>query len=234
MLILSIMITTPVFAEKLNLTYPKVKNNIKSSQILSTGFASFRNGVKIPVFTIKNISDTDLSGNPSINCLKEKCYFPMEIEPNIAKNMKIYIYSYDQWILVPKEWNNIEAIIGGNGNTVFSMSSPDQKSVLSMYDIPACFGCAITSASAYFPTASKYKAFYIKYDSSNVPLNIVRPNDHTVYYEYQLPGKYKINGIARFYPESDNPFTSLKVGLPENQKKVARAMLNFYALTHRN
>jgi hypothetical protein len=173
---------------------------------------------------------------PTENCNSSKCYFAMDLPPNIASQMRVYnIAETNQWILAPAAWQRMQGYIGVNGNTVLTIASSDQKSNLSLYSVPACVGCALDAASPFFPEAAKenQKEYGAKFSGVSTPLHIVRANKKTVYYQYQLKGQYQTNGIAKFRLNEDNPYDDMSVDIPTDKIEYARIMLNFFALTHK-
>lgn len=234
-----------VHAEQYKFVLPKVSISTTEQKqvhpIESIGEAVFRNGVKVPAFAMSVPLGTDDEDGqyhaPTANCHKVKCVFDMKLDAKLAAGMKVYnISQSNEWLLVPASWTRWQGAIGVNGNTALVMSNPTGKSNLSLYTVPACYGCALDAASIYFPAAAleNKKAFNNSYSSTNVPLQLVQKNTNTVFFQYQLPQQYKTDGIAKYNPGTDDLYQSLKVSMAPEEVAQVRAMLNFFLLIHKN
>lgn len=232
------------YAKPYNFSPPAINISMAEQKaqhpITAIGQAVFRNGVKIPAYSISVPMGTDEDDSPHLpteNCSITKCFFNMDVDPKLAEQFTVYhIADTTEWILAPRSFTRIKAAIGANGNTAVLMTTADQKSNLSLYVVPACVGCALDAASIFFPEAAKEnkKQFDQVYSGTNVPLKIVRPNKHTAYYQYQLAAQYVTDGVAKFNMEGDTAFQQLSMSLSPPQKPLARLMLNFFSLTHPN
>lgn len=236
--LLNLFFTTVSFAKIYKFSADTVSISNKQQQQLhpvsQVGYASFKNNVKVPVFTI-GVPDTIEDGirYNDTHC-KTGCYFNMSLNPQLASQVKVFNLIGNGFILVPRQWNRFEAQLGVNGNAVFKIQSNDGKSTLMTYDVPACVGCGVDSASIYFPEANQRnkKVFQTFYTGNNANLKTVRANKETVYFQYQLPNHFQTNGVAKYRPNEDELFNMLRITLPKEQKELARQILNFYSLTH--
>ncbi|TCM67060.1 uncharacterized protein DUF4850 [Acinetobacter calcoaceticus] len=236
------LLASSSYATKYQLSTPQVTLSAAEQKathpMTAIGQAVFRNGVKIPAISVSvptGVDEDDSPHSPSQNCQISQCFFDMKLDPQLASQFKAYhIADTDEWILAPATFTRFQGAIGVNGNTAIVMSSPDRKSNLSLYVVPACVGCALDAASIYFPQAARENkaTFGTEYSGSNVPLKLVRPNKETVYFQYQLPQQYSTDGVAKFSDEADIYFQELNVTLAPHQKALASAMLNFFSLTH--
>ena len=231
------LISQPTSAAMYRFSADQVKISAKQQlhihPIQANGFALLQNAVKVPIYKVG--APNGLDGSISIadrNC-KSGCRFNFKLSSDIATQFKIYQFPFDNFVLVPKSWNRVEVQSGANGNTVINMQSPDGKSTLNIQEIPACYGCSIAAASIYFPEANRMNGQNKQYyTSNNANLKTVRANAQTVYFQYQLPQHYKTDGVAKYRPQGDDLFNSIRVSLPDKDKKSASAILNFYSQLH--
>lgn len=203
------------------------------------GYAVFPHGVKVPAYAISVPTGVDETEDeyhaPDVDCGQMQCTFDMQLKPELATQLRAYhITGTNEWVLAPTSWTRWQGAIGANGNTVLVMSDASGKSNLSLYTVPACYGCGLDAASIYFADAArKNKLEYdSSYSSTNVPLHKVQKNPSTVLFQYQLPQQYKTDGVAKYHANSDDIFQSLKVSIAEKDIALARAMLNFFLITH--
>lgn len=243
--ILLALCSVTAHAEQYQLMAAKVSISVAEQKqihpVESIGEAVFRDGIKVPAFAMSVPHGTDDEDGeyhaPTANCHKVKCYFDMKLDAKLAAGMNVYnISQTDEWILVPTSWTRWQAGIGVNGNTALVMSNSTGKSYLSLYAVPACYGCALDAASIYFPAAAQEnkKVFDSSYSSTNVPLQLIQKNPNTVFLQYQLPHQYKTHGVAKYNPGTDDLYQSLKVTMAAEEAAQARAMLNFFLLIHKN
>lgn len=234
-----------VHAEQYKFTAPQISISLNEQKqihpVESIGEAVFQEGMRVPAYAISVPTGVDEEDDqyhaPTADCRKVKCYFDMKIDSKLAAEMRVYnITETNEWILAPASWTRWQAGIGANGTIAFTMADATGKSSLSFYASPVCYGCALGAASIYFPTAAKEfkKEFETDYNSTNVPLQRVQKNANTVLFQYQLPQQYKTNGVAKYNPNTDDLFQSLKVTVPPKDEILARTMLNFFLFTHKN
>lgn len=243
---LSIMLSSiTAYAEQYRFGVPRVSISATEQKrvhpVEAIGDAVFRGGVKVPAYAISvptGIDDDEGQYHaPTVNCHKSKCHFDMQLDPKLAAQMRVYnITETNEWVLAPATWTRWQGAIGANGNTVLVMSDASGKSNLSLYVVPACYGCGLDAASIYFADAArKNKIEYDNsYSSTNVPLHKVQKNPSTVLFQYQLPQQYKTDGVAKYHTDSDDIFQSLSVSIAPENIALARAMLNFFLITHPN
>ena len=216
-----------------------VNEQRKTYPITAIGAAIFKNGVQVPAYSISvpmGMDETDAPHRPTASCNKSKCYFAMDLPKKLAASMRVYnIAETEEWILAPAEWTRLEGAIGVNGNTVLALASTDQKSNLSLYAVPACVGCGLDAATPFFPEAARqnHQLYGTKFSGTTPPVHIVRANQQTVYYQYQLKGQYQTNGVAKFRPNEDDIYDRKSVTIASDKREYARIMLNFFSLTHK-
>ena len=203
-------------------------------QLHPAGFAEFKHNVRVPVFNVSVLNPVK-SGLlfPKQDC-KKGCQFKMTLDPSIAKQMKIYHIGANGFYLVPEAWQSIEANMGVNGDLSLIMQSDDGNANLMVYQSAACISCALSHAAILFPAAARdYAAEYdIEYSGNNANLNIIYPEASTAYFDYQIAGRDKTHGVARYQHHPDRLYDSMRVTLPAADKAMARAMLNFFLLQH--
>lgn len=235
--------STASFAEKYTFSPVRIDISVneqrKMHPITAIGTAIFKNGVQVPAYSISvpmGMDETDAPHRPTASCNKSKCYFAMDLPKKLAASMRVYnIAETEEWILAPAEWTRLKGAIGVNGNTVLALASADQKSNLSLYAVPACVGCGLDAATPFFPEAARqnHQLYGTKFSGTTPPVHIVRANQQTVYYQYQLKGQYQTNGVAKFRPNEDNIYDGLSVTVTSDKMEYARIMLNFFSLTHK-
>lgn len=200
---------------------------------VSLGQAQFPAGIRIPVYgiTIQNPVEDGLL-NTFTPCRAKACVFNLKINPATAQQLALYQVAGIGWFLAPRHWKTIEASMGPSGIAALTMFSPDGKQYLTLSDTSACVGCALNQASLFFKEAQQQakQNEFVAYSRANITLKKVPLNRHTVLYSYQLPQRYRSDGVAKFSGMQADivNFRQMTVTLNSANQPLAKAMLNFY------
>ena len=129
--------------------------------------------------------------------------------------------------------------MGPSGIAYAVLASRKKDEAITIYNSSACAGCAMHSASLYFPNIKKLSLDneFGAIEDKNHLLNIIKANKNKVYFSYQIPNyPNKTHGIAYYADESDGNdvtnFQEIKVTLKPEHQTWARDILNFYQATH--
>ncbi|NUF61641.1 DUF4850 domain-containing protein [Acinetobacter bereziniae] len=168
-----------------------------------------------------------------------KCQFNYQLSTTQAKNFKIILLPGIGPVLIPKTWQVISTDLGPSGVAYAVLASPQKDEAITIYNSSACVGCAMHSASLYFPNVRKLSLAneFGAIEDKNHLLKIVRVNKNKVYFSYQIPNhNAHTHGIAYYVDESDGSditnFQEIKVTLKPQHQTWARDILNFYQSTH--
>ncbi|HDR1219367.1 TPA: DUF4850 domain-containing protein [Pasteurella multocida] len=153
--------------------------------------------------------------------------FSTKLNAEILEQFDLYAVPFEQMILVPKNWQLLNGSVGVNGSISYVFTPKIGKGYLSYYHAGACVGCAMISASAFFPEAQKdaKEHDFAAYTATVPPLSQVRLKPHLMAYQVNK-GKDKLDGVAYYNLENDGPFWKAEVFLPESQQKLATPLLN--------
>lgn len=230
-------------------TFPVLKNNKASPQQhhlekLPATTLSHHVAVDTYIAVIPNpFNDTGFYQDDSV-CKRNssqavKCQFNYKLSTLEAKNFKIILLPGIGPVLVPISWQVISTDLGPSGVAYAVLASPQKDEAITIYNSSACVGCAMHSASLYFPNVRKLSLAneFGAIDDRNHLLKIVRVNKNKVYFSYQIPDHAAhTHGIAYYVDESDGSditnFQEIKVMLKPQHQTWARDMLNFYQSTH--
>lgn len=81
--------------------------------------------------------------------------FSTKLNAEILEQFDLYAVPFEKMILVPKNWQLLNGGVGVNGSISYVFTPKTGKGYLSYYHAGACVGCAMISASAFFPEAQK-------------------------------------------------------------------------------
>ncbi|WP_288384071.1 DUF4850 domain-containing protein, partial [uncultured Acinetobacter sp.] len=179
------------------------------------------------------VNDGLLKGFKS--CTAKSCHFDFKLGANLAKQLKLVGLPEIGTVLVPKDWQDIQADAGANGTGYALIMSPDQKQAIQLYDSSVCVGCGMPYASLYFPNLLKesIENEFGGYKDSQKLLNVVHPSKHSAFFSYQIPKlNNKTHGVAKYRDDGDFNFREIKVTLDKSQQHLVGPILNFYQFTH--
>ncbi|WP_151791263.1 DUF4850 domain-containing protein [Acinetobacter soli] len=221
-------------------SFPQFSNTAKQrqamNQIYALGEVSFSNDVRVPFYgvTASNpVNDGLLKGFKS--CTAKSCHFDFKLGANLAKQLKLVGLPEIGAVLVPKDWQDIEANAGANGTGSALLMSKNQKQAIQLYDSSVCVGCGMPYASLYFPELLKesIENEFGGYKDSQKLLNVVHPSKRSAFFSYQIPKlNNKTHGVAKYRDDGDFNFREIKVTLDKSQQHLVGSILNFYQFTH--
>ena len=155
------------------------------------------------------------------------------VKVQFAARLAAYYTGYwgrEGWLLAPATWRLMRAQAGMNGSAVFVFAPPrGETGFLSFQSTGACVGCAAMEASLYFPDirAQVEEEYGMAYTSSEPPLDsIVDIRPHTRAWRVVLGGR-NIDGITFYNGDSDDPFFTWSVSLPDQDGDLATPVLNW-------
>ncbi|MFP0389849.1 DUF4850 domain-containing protein, partial [Acinetobacter nosocomialis] len=138
-------------------------------------------------------------------------------------------------VLVPRNWQDVQANAGANGTGFALAMSPDQKQAIELYDSSFCVGCGLPNATLYFPELLK-ESVENEYGGLKDPknlINIVHPSKKVAFFSYQIPQvNNKTHGIAKYDDEDTFNYKEIQVTLDKSQQSLVGPILNFYNATH--
>lgn len=221
-------------------SFPQFSNTAKQrqtmNQIYALGEVSFSNDVRVPFYGVtapNPVNDGLLKGFKS--CTAKSCHFDFKLGANLAKQLKLVGLPEIGAVLVPKDWQDIEANAGANGTGSALLMSKNQKQAIELYDSSVCVGCGMPYASLYFPNLLKesIENEFGGYKDSQKLLNVVHPSKHSAFFSYQIPKlNNKTHGVAKYRDDGDFNFREIKVTLDKSQQHLVGPILNFYQFTH--
>ena len=88
-------------------------------------------------------------------CTPKSCSFNFKLDAQHAKQLKLLALPEVGVVLVPRNWQDIQANAGANGTGFALIMSPDQKQAIKLYDSSFCVGCGLPNATLYFPELLK-------------------------------------------------------------------------------
>lgn len=221
-------------------TLPQFSSTAKQrkadNQIYALGEASFAHDVRIPFYgvTALNPADDGLLKDFK-SCSAQSCHFNFKLDASHAKQLKLFAIPEIGLVLVPKNWQDIDAHAGANGTGSALILSPDQKQAIQLYDSSLCVGCGMPYATLYFPALLKrsIENEFGGYKDSQKLLNVVYPSRQVAFFSYQIPKlAYKTHGVAKYLDDGDFNFRQIKVTLNQSQQHLAATILNFYHFSH--
>lgn len=221
-------------------SFPQFSNTAKQrqamNQIYTLGEVSFSNDVRVPFYGVtapNPVNDGLLKGFKW--CTAKSCHFDFKLGANLAKQLKLVGLPEIGAVLVPKDWQDIEANAGANGTGSALLMSKNQKQAIELYDSSVCVGCGMPYASLYFPELLKesIENEFGGYKDSQKLLNVVHPSKYSAFFSYQIPKlNNKTHGVAKYRDDGDFNFREIKVTLDKSQQHLVGPILNFYQFTH--
>lgn len=221
-------------------TFPQFSNSAKErkteNQIYPLGEASFSNGIRVPFYGVTVLHPVDdrlLKDFKS--CSAKSCHFNFKLKAEHAAQLKLVALPELGVILVPKDWQDVQASAGANGTGSALLMSPNQKQTIELYDSSVCVGCGIPYATLYFPNLLKesIENEFGGYKDTQKLIHVVHPSKYVAFFSYQIPKmNNKTHGIAKYRDDSDFNFQEIKVTLDKSQQHLVGPILNFYHFTH--
>ncbi|WP_436659208.1 DUF4850 domain-containing protein [Acinetobacter sp. P1(2025)] len=220
--------------------FPQFSNTIKQrqamNQIYALGEVSFSNDVRVPFYgvTAPNPFDDGLLKDFK-SCTAKSCHFNFKLKAEHASQLKLVALPELGVILVPKDWQDVQASAGANGTGSALLMSLNQKQAIELYDSSVCVGCGMPYATLYFPNLLKQSLEYEYggYQDRHKLINIVHPSKQVAFFSYQVPNlSYKTHGVAKYIDDGDFNFREIKVTLGKSQQHLIGPILNFYHFTH--
>lgn len=220
--------------------FPQFSNTIKQrqamNQIYALGEVSFSNDVRVPFYgvTAPNPFDDGLLKDFK-SCTAKSCHFDFKLKAEHASQLKLVALPELGVILVPKDWQDVQASAGANGTGSALLMSPNQKQAIELYDSSVCVGCGMPYATLYFPNLLKESTEneFGGYKDTQKLIHVVHPSKYVAFFSYQIPKmNNKTHGIAKYRDDSDFNFQEIKVTLDKSQQHLVGPILNFYHFTH--
>ena len=168
-------------------------------------------------------------------CTPKSCHFNFKLDTQHAKQLKLLALPEIGLVLVPRNWQDVEANAGANGTGFALAMSPDQKQAIELYDSSFCVGCGLPNATLYFPELLKESVEddFGGFKDSKKLINIVHPSKKVAFFSYQIPQvNNKTHGIAKYYDEDTFNYKEIQVTLDKSQQSLVGPILNFYNATH--
>ena len=220
--------------------FPQFSNSAKErkaeNQIYPLGEASFANDVRVPFYgvtALNPVEDGLLKDFKS--CSAKSCHFDFKLDAKQAEQLKLWAIPEIGIVLVPRNWQDVQANSGANGSGAALLMSPDQNQAIQLYDSSFCVGCGMPYATLYFPALLKesVKNEFGGYQDPQKLVNIIHPSKQTAFFSYQIPNlNNKTHGIAKYHDEDTFNFREITVTLDQSQQHLAGTILNFYNFTH--
>ena len=220
--------------------FPQFSNSAKErkaeNQIYPLGEASFANDVRVPFYgvtALNPVEDGLLKDFKS--CSAKSCHFDFKLDAKQAEQLKLWAIPEIGIVLVPRNWQDVQANAGANGSGAALLMSPDQNQAIQLYDSSFCVGCGMPYATLYFPALLKesVKNEFGGYQDPQKLVNIIHPSKQTAFFSYQIPNlNNKTHGIAKYHDEDTFNFREITVTLNQSQQHLAGTILNFYNFTH--
>ncbi|MDO7230816.1 DUF4850 domain-containing protein [Acinetobacter nosocomialis] len=237
-----VSLNSTVYAEVKNFTphfpqfYSSAATRKADNQFYKLGEANFLNGVAVPFYgvTAQNPIEDGLLKNFE-KCTLKSCSFNFKLDAQHAKQLKLLALPETGLVLVPRNWQDVQANAGANGTGFALVMSPDQKQAIELYDSSFCVGCGLPNATLYFPELLK-ESIENEFGGFKDPkklINIVHPSKKVAFFSYQIPQvNNKTHGIAKYYDEDTFNYKEIQVTLDKSQQSLVGPILNFYNATH--
>ncbi|RXS92843.1 DUF4850 domain-containing protein [Acinetobacter junii] len=221
-------------------TFPQFSNSAKErkteNQIYPLGEASFSNGIRVPFYGVTVLHPVDDGLLKDFkSCSAKSCHFDFKLKAEHASQLKLVALPELGVILVPKDWQDVQASAGANGTGSAVLMSPNQKQAIELYDSSVCVGCGMPYATLYFPNLLKesIENEFGGYKDTLKLIHVVHPSKYVAFFSYQIPKlNNKTHGIAKYRDDSDFNFQEIKVTLDKSQQHLVGPILNFYHFTH--
>ncbi|MFH3626730.1 DUF4850 domain-containing protein [Acinetobacter nosocomialis] len=237
-----VSLNSTVYAEVKNFTphfpqfYSSAATRKADNQFYKLGEANFLNGVAVPFYgvTAQNPIEDGLLKNFE-KCTLKSCSFNFDLDAQHAKQLKLLALPETGLVLVPRNWQDVQANAGANGTGFALAMSPDQKQAIELYDSSFCVGCGLPNATLYFPELLK-ESVENEFGGFKDPkklINIVHPSKKMAFFSYQIPQvNNKTHGIAKYDDEDTFNYKEIQVTLDKSQQSLVGPILNFYNATH--
>lgn len=237
-----VSLNSAAYAEVKNFTphfpqfYSSAATRKADNQFYKLGEANFLNGVAVPFYgvTAQNPIEDGLLKNFE-KCTLKSCSFNFKLDAQHAKQLKLLALPETGLVLVPRNWQDIQANAGANGTGFALAMSPDQKQAIELYDSSFCVGCGLPNATLYFPELLK-ESVENEFGGFKDPkklINIVHPSKKVAFFSYQIPQvNNKTHGIAKYDDEDTFNYKEIQVTLDKSQQSLVGPILNFYNATH--
>ncbi|AJB47212.1 TPA: DUF4850 domain-containing protein [Acinetobacter nosocomialis] len=237
-----VSLNSTVYAEVKNFTphfpqfYSSAATRKADNQFYKLGEANFLNGVAVPFYgvTAQNPIEDGLLKNFE-KCTLKSCSFNFKLDAQHAKQLKLLALPETGLVLVPRNWQDVQANAGANGTGFALVMSPDQKQAIELYDSSFCVGCGLPNATLYFPELLK-ESIENEFGGFKDPkklINIVHPSKKVAFFSYQIPQvNNKTHGIAKYDDEDTFNYKEIQVTLDKSQQSLVGPILNFYNATH--
>ncbi len=237
-----VSLNSTVYAEVKNFTphfpqfYSSAATRKADNQFYKLGEANFLNGVAVPFYgvTAQNPIEDGLLKNFE-KCTLKSCSFNFKLDAQHAKQLKLLALPETGLVLVPRNWQDVQANAGANGTGFALAMSPDQKQAIELYDSSFCVGCGLPNATLYFPELLK-ESVENEFGGFKDPkklINIVHPSKKMAFFSYQIPQvNNKAHGIAKYDDEDTFNYKEIQVTLDKSQQSLVGPILNFYNATH--
>ncbi|MBR7717809.1 DUF4850 domain-containing protein [Acinetobacter nosocomialis] len=237
-----VSLNSTVYAEVKNFTphfpqfYSSAATRKADNQFYKLGEANFLNGVAVPFYgvTAQNPIEDGLLKNFE-KCTLKSCSFNFKLDAQHAKQLKLLALPETGLVLVPRNWQDVQANAGANGTGFALIMSPDQKQAIELYDSSFCVGCGLPNATLYFPELLK-ESIENEFGGFKDPkklINIVHPSKKVAFFSYQIPQvNNKTHGIAKYDDEDTFNYKEIQVTLDKSQQSLVGSILNFYNATH--
>ncbi|HFX6347576.1 TPA: DUF4850 domain-containing protein [Acinetobacter nosocomialis] len=237
-----VSLNSTVYAEVKNFTphfpqfYSSAATRKADNQFYKLGEANFLNGVAVPFYgvTAQNPIEDGLLKNFE-KCTLKSCSFNFKLDAQHAKQLKLLALPETGLVLVPRNWQDVQANAGANGTGFALVMSPDQKQAIELYDSSFCVGCGLPNATLYFPELLK-ESIENELGGFKDPkklINIVHPSKKVAFFSYQIPQvNNKTHGIAKYDDEDTFNYKEIQVTLDKSQQSLVGPILNFYNATH--
>ena len=221
-------------------TFPQFSKTTKErkaeNQIYPLGEASFSNGVRVPFYGVTVLHPVDDGLLKDFkSCSAKSCHFNFKLKAEHASQLKLVALPELGVILVPKDWQDVQASAGANGTGSALLMSSNQKQAIEIYDSSVCVGCGMPYATLYFPNLLKesIENEFGGYKDTQKLIHVVHPSKYVAFFSYQIPKmNNKTHGIAKYRDDSDFNFQEIKVTLDKSQQHLVGPILNFYHFTH--
>jgi hypothetical protein len=226
-IILIFPVTGAIGAEvyKFSLTNPPDKA-ANQPKVKAIGDLVINETIRIPAYQLTERDGIHESGwnTATPDTLKIQGSF----NPKFAAQLAAYFHA-NGWILVPRSWKVTKGTLGADGSSVVNFAPPMGEGHLTYWSAGACMGCALSTASIFFPEArqSAKQNEFLFYNGTNVPMNIVRIRPKIMAYRAVVSGQ-PIDGLAFYDGEADFQFFQVEVSLPAAERDLATPILNWF------
>ena len=221
-------------------TFPQFSNTAQQrkaeNQIYALGEVSFANDVRVPFYgvtTLNPINDGLLKDFKQ--CSAKSCHFNFKLDATQAKQLKLFGLPEIGLVLLPKDWQDVQADTGANGTGRALIMSRDQTQAIQLYDSSLCAGCGMPYATLYFPKLLKesIENEFGGYKDPQKLINLVHPSKQIAFFSYQIPKlNYKTHGVAKYQDGGNFNFREITITLDKSQQHLAGTILNFYNFSH--